>query len=81
MKLKILYRKNLKMSPGKLGAQCAHAAVAISKDNKPNPIIVLGVSDKKFEEFKLSAQIIIRDAGKTEVKPKTETCLAYFEHD
>lgn len=82
-KIKILFRKNLKMSPGKLAAQSVHAALGLSSPHPLMSVVVLGVSDAKFEENKPRAQYLVRDAGYTEVPAGTETCLAFYEdnHD
>jgi peptidyl-tRNA hydrolase len=77
MKLKIFYRKNLNMSPGKLAAQCVHAACALKTDPQM-AVIVLGLTDRRFDQMKSNAEVVIRDAGRTEVEPSTETCFALF---
>ena len=85
MKIKILYRKNLKMSEGKLAAQAVHAALLLyTQDERTSvgaSVVVLGVSDKKFEEGKNGHSMIalIKDKGLTEVAPGTETCYAFLE--
>jgi peptidyl-tRNA hydrolase len=81
VKLKILYRRNLKMTPGKIAAQAVHAAIAIGADNPMMSVVVLAASDKKFEDEKLAPRrmAVVRDAGYTEVMPNTETCLAFYE--
>ena len=87
MRIKVLYRKNLKMSPGKLAAQSVHAALglaawypeALSPDHS---VVVLEASDKKFEEAKQQVPkqaYIVRDKGLTEVPPDTETVMAILE--
>jgi peptidyl-tRNA hydrolase len=81
MKLKILYRKNLEMSPGKLAAQCVHAARRITIPEGIRAVVVLGVSNTKFNEAKSKALTVVKDAGYTEVEPGTETVLAFFEED
>lgn len=87
MRIKILYRKNLKMSPGKLAAQSVHAALGLAtihpeaKDPMLS-VVVLEASDKKFEESKTIWGVdgyVVKDAGHTEVSPGTETCLAALE--
>lgn len=45
--VKILYRKNLNMSTGKVAAQCVHAALLMGADPKL-PVIVLGVSNSQL---------------------------------
>jgi peptidyl-tRNA hydrolase len=80
MKLKILYRKNLKMSPGKIAAQCVHAATGLHHDDYGMSVVVLAVSDKKFQDLPPgSGCFLVRDAGHTEVEPGTPTCIAYYE--
>ena len=80
MKLKILYRKNLKMSSGKIAAQCVHAAMGIGHDDYDMSIVVLKVSDEKFREVRDNSRcFVVEDAGYTDVEPNTETCLAYYE--
>lgn len=81
MRLKILYRKNLGMSPGKLAAQCVHASRRVAFPEEVNAVVVLGVSDAKFNEAKPKAETVIKDAGYTEVAPGTETVLAFFEEE
>ena len=85
-RIKILCRKNLKMSPGKLAAQAVHAALALTSLEKLDPlqsVVVLEVSDKKFNE-KINGEgklAVVHDAGYTEVAPGTITCLAFLEDD
>lgn len=85
-RIKILARKNLKMSSGKLAAQAVHAALALTSLEKLDPlqsVVVLEVSDKKFNE-KINGEgklAVVRDAGYTEVEPGTITCLAFLEDD
>ena len=85
-RIKILARKNLKMSSGKLAAQAVHAALALTSLEKLDPlqsVVVLEVSDRKFNE-KINGEgklAVVRDAGYTEVEPGTITCLAFLEDD
>ena len=85
-RIKILARKNLKMSPGKLAAQAVHAALALTSLEKLDPlqsVVVLEVTDRKFNE-KINGEgklAVVRDAGYTEVEPGTITCLAFLEDD
>lgn len=91
LRMKIVARKNLKMSEGKLAAQCVHAALGLRTNvwspcpEDPNmSVVVLLVSDAKFEEAKQSRRTtgyLVRDAGYTEVAPGTETCFAFYELD
>ena len=59
MKIKCLYRKNLKLSPEKLAAQTGHVVgnllrlndeYGFGKIDRDTVIVVLKASDKKFEE-------------------------------
>lgn len=88
-RIKVLVRRNLKMSSGKIAAQAVHAALWLKeKDSRVHhlsTVVVLEVSDKKYNEAKeklvLEGRIfaVCRDAGYTEVEPGTETCLAFLE--
>ena len=73
MRIKILVRKNLKMSPNKTAAQCVHAALGAYKKNPTDhyACIVLEASDKKFEEARVAhpEAYVVTDAGHTEVPP------------
>ena len=56
-RIKILIRKNLKMTAGKVAAQCVHAALGLAKlaPQASDPmlsVVTLFVSDKKFDEKK-----------------------------
>lgn len=95
MKIKFLFRKNLKMSNSKLGSQVAHVAANLASQNYSVQReylsddfvthIVLGVSDKKFQEKSVEIgsndQIyyIQVDAGLSEVPAGTETVLGFVE--
>lgn len=78
MRFKVYYRKNLKMSPGKLAAQVAHLACKAAMPWNM-PCVVLSLTDAKFDELKPKAHAIIADAGRTEVAKGTETCFGFFE--
>ena len=79
MKLKIIYRRNLKMSPGKLAAQCVHAATLIGHTDYSMNVVVLSMSDKKFNETVANeGAVVVVDAGHTELEPGTVTCGAYY---
>lgn len=87
MKIKILYRKNLKMSPGKLAAQSVHAALGLLWEvegvDARTSVVVLSVSDAKFKEAaeKNDPVYVVQDAGYTEIPAGTETCVAFLEED
>lgn len=85
-RIKILARKNLKMSPGKLAAQSVHAALALACMVELHPmmsVVVLEVNSKPLEDAKAAHApvAVVRDAGYTEVEPGTETCIAFLEDD
>lgn len=83
-RIKLLFRKNLKMSDKKLASQCVHAAIGLYKLDPQEhwSCVVLEASDAKFNEAKVSHVVHIAvDAGYTEVEPNTETCLAFYEDD
>jgi peptidyl-tRNA hydrolase len=65
-KIKIFYRKNLKMTPGKIAAQCVHAALGLRNPDPMMSVIVLGVSDKKFKEYVEWIKEYIKDVYKAE---------------
>jgi peptidyl-tRNA hydrolase len=93
MKLKIYYRKNLKLSPQKLAAVCTHIGKELGKvcgytyawEDK---VVILTASDKKFEEYKDNCRNnsgvlyhIHIDRGFTEVEPNTECAIGWIEED
>lgn len=85
-RIKILARKSLKMSAGKLAAQSVHAALALGCQQVLHPlmsVVVLEVNGKPFEDAKAahSPVAVVRDAGYTEVPAGTETCIAFLEDD
>lgn len=85
-RIKILARKNLKMSSGKLAAQSVHAALALACLVPLDPmmsVVVLEVNGAPFEAAKAGHEhiAVVRDAGYTEVPEGTETCLAFLEDD
>lgn len=86
MRIKAIYRKNLKMSEGKMAAQIAHAVKNLGLTPIDCSIVVLGVSDKKFIELRVEATLagkhiyIQTDNGITEVDPGTTTAAAWIEN-
>ena len=85
MTIKVLYRRNLKMSDGKLSAQVAHAVKNLGKTPVDCDIIVLKASDTKFEErikklVDTNRKYYIQvDKGLTEVEQGTATAVAWVE--
>ena len=79
MKIKAIYRKNLKMSEGKVAAQISHAVKNLGITPIDCDIIVLKVSDKKFEELISENNCYVQvDKGLTEVESGTKTAAAWI---
>ncbi len=93
MRIKIYYRKNLKLSPQKLAAVCTHIGKELGNASGDtvawdDVVVVLSVSDKKFEEYKqhcLDNEDILYhihvDRGYTEVGPNTECAIGWVEEE
>jgi peptidyl-tRNA hydrolase len=83
--IKLLVRKNLRMSERKVAAQCVHAAIGLYKRDPQDhwTCIVLEASDNKFEEAKQAhpEAYVVRDAGYTEIPAGSETVMAWYEEE
>jgi peptidyl-tRNA hydrolase len=81
MKIKAIYRKNLKMSEGKVAAQVSHAVKNLGDTPQDCSIVVLKVSDKKFFESVEANECYVQvDMGLTEVESGTPTAAAWIEN-
>jgi peptidyl-tRNA hydrolase len=80
-----------KLSTGKAAAACGHAAqVARKKMAEQDPerferwrqarwaVVVEPVATEEFEVLRAHAQVVIVDAGFTEIDPNTTTAVAYW---
>ena len=68
------------MSEGKVSAQIAHAVKNLGVTPIDSDIIVLKVSDKKFDELVSENDCYIQtDKGLTEVETGTQTAAAWIE--
>lgn len=80
MKIKVVYRRNLKMSEPKVAAQVAHAVIGLGVTDQTCTIVTLPVSDKKFFEFIENEDCFVQeDFGYTEIEEGTKTAAARIE--
>lgn len=79
-RVKVIYRRNLKMSAGKLASQVAHAVIGLGVTDPLMNIVVLKASDAAFDECIYSKKCYVHiDSGLTEVARDEMTCAAWFE--
>lgn len=85
--LRMYVRRNLNMTKGKQSAQCAHAALGLMKKHpvaEYSRCVVLEATDAEFDRYKMFwcrfNHYLVRDSGKTEVEPGSETVLAFWEY-
>lgn len=82
MKIKSIYRKNLKMTEQKVASQIAHAVKNLGETPQDCTVVVLKVSDKKFEELVEENNAYVQvDHGYTEVEAGTRTAAAWIEEE
>jgi len=83
MRIKAIYRKNLKMPEGKVASQVAHAVKNLGETPRDSTIVVLAVSDKKFEELieQNPGCYVQEDLGFTCVESGTRTAAAWIEEE
>lgn len=81
MRIKAIYKKNLKMPEGKVAAQIAHAVKNLGITPTDSDIVVLRVSDKKFDELVAEHPdcYVQVDKGLTVVEKGTATAAAWIE--
>jgi len=86
--IKVYYNKNLKMTEGKLAAQCSHAVAGLVNQigyDSNCKIIILEARQKKFYDLfaeNVDKSIYMQvDLGYNEVKSNTETAFAYLEEE
>jgi hypothetical protein len=83
MKIKAIYKRNLKMPEGKVASQVAHAVKNLGITPVDSIIVVLCVSDKKFDELVAEHPncYVQTDLGLTCVESGTRTAAAWIEEE
>jgi peptidyl-tRNA hydrolase len=96
-RIKILVRRNLKMSPGKVAAQSVHGVLGLASVLEASSAellmmanlttVTLDASNQKFWQTKKELDesgtplYLFEDAGYTEVEKNTATVLVFLEPD
>lgn len=80
--MKIIYRKSLKMSAGKLAAHSVRTALLLGSWDPTLTVVVLGLSDKKYYEAVARHPGCARfhGAGFGGAQSEEETCASYYEN-
>lgn len=73
----IRVNSNAGMSRGKFAAQAVHAALMLTGRHPGTPVVVLGGSPAEIEDM----DVVVHDAGRTEVAPGTLTAGAKWSTD
>jgi len=80
--IKVIHRKKLKMSAGKLAAQVCHAVLGLGITGISHKIIVLEARDTQFWKLVKENQCYVHhDAGFTEVDQDEVTCAAWIDDE
>ncbi len=80
MRVKAIYRKNLKLTEGKVAAQISHAVIGLGINDPLCTIIVLSVRDRKFFDLiSLKNCYVHYDYGYTQVEENEPTAAAWIE--
>ena len=78
--IKCYYRRNLRMTSGKLAAQVGHVVANLTVNKIPERIVVLETSDLQFNEMKEKPRSYTQvDNGLTEIEVGTETVVGWWE--
>lgn len=76
-RLVIRVNSDVKMSRGKYAAQAVHAALILLGAHRGWPVIVLGAHARDIAD---ECEVVVHDAGRTEIPPGTLTAGASWEY-